>query len=703
MVLRPKSQSSSEESFREGSLAAFDQDGTLQLAVVEGFTQKKAKLLTMREREIELQIQRLSFVPGEVPAGASVPDWLLKMHEKCEAKAANVPVEELWEFVSEEEREFSCGELCEIYYGENTTEDHLTLRLALNADRIFFKRKKDIYTPRPAETVEELKKAEAARKEKEELLKRALDDFERRASEPEAPLQEGTEETIETLERIAAGAAHVNNAEQKEIRNLLKAAEKRLGVRLGTNREERAYQLLSTINHFHANTNLSFIRHGLVDSFSKVVLEQAEQLDPESDEAIEREDLTSLWTVTIDDAATMDMDDALSIQRTSEGFQVGVHITDVASAVPIGSPLDHEARQRATSLYFPERTVHMFPPVLSEQRLSLVARKSRKCVSFLLEFDRQGELISSRPCLSLICVDEKLSYDEVDTILQDTGGNTALGVEHENDIHKLYELSMASEAGRLAEGALKLPRKDVQIVLSKPGDLRNSEFSLEDYDESGPARSMIGELMILANGEAARLAQEKEIPFVYRSQEPSDPQTLSQAEQMPAGPAQDYALRFALKRSEVSPEPRPHATLGIQSYGQITSPVRRYTDLVNQRQLRSLVLNEPPPYDAAALREIISECSEAQQRGRLLGRETKRFWLLKYLEQQYRDRKALEAVVIRKDPKYYLIEVSEIFMLAQLKTDQPLQPGDTLLVQVQSIDPRRDYLKLGLKQKIEGA
>ena len=142
-----------------------------------------------------------------------------------------------------------------------------------------------------------------------------------------------------------------------------------------------------------------------------------------------REDLTALNIFSIDDANTMDIDDALSIEKLDSGFRVGVHITDVSSLIYEGDVLDTEALSRVTSIYLPDRTVNMFPKLLSHQVCSLVAGEDRAAMSFLVDFDEDFEQTDFQVKLSKINVSSKLSYEKADSLLQE---DSNLGIELNN-------------------------------------------------------------------------------------------------------------------------------------------------------------------------------------------------------------------------------------------------------------------------------
>ncbi len=701
LLPKPPSSENSSPAYRTGTLVIFDQDGASQTAVILEIAKNKAKILTMRERQMDLAFGRISLLPGTIPSDhqshSEKATYLLSLRDTALEASQTIPLEELWSFVEEESREFTCDELCELYYGANDLTHHLALRFALQEDPVYFKRKKHHFEPRPKATIDELKKAEATRKEKERALRQSVEAMSARLEDSSYEFSQEVLAHLRLLEKVAAGAPHLDNAEHKEAKKLLDLFSEKLSLQLGGGREERAYEFLRRLHHFHRNTNLSFLRHGLPEPFSEATCQEAEALSSLSsfsaltaEEQAFRVDLTHLDSLTIDDESTKDMDDALSIERTEDGYRLGIHITDVAACIPTNSALDRDAKERATSLYFPEGTYNMFPEILSEERLSLRVGEPRRALSILIEVDRLFEIQSHSIVPSVIEVKRRLTYDEVDQAL----------LLEQGDEFLLYQIAMSCEAHRLANGGMNIPKRDVSVSLDNPGNLAESSFDLAELDEKGPARSLIGEMMILANNYYALFAQQHNFPLLFRSQEDPDEEKRPDLSQIPPGPAQDYAMRLGLKRSEISVTPARHSTLGLEAYAQVTSPIRRYGDLCNQRQILSFLKEGEACLSAEQLEQAMAETAETNQRARLLTRETKRFWLLKYLKKKKSRKENIQATILRDDMKNYLVELEEIYIPAYLKKSTKLTRGDVVELEITAVDPRYDYLKLGFRKKV---
>jgi exoribonuclease-2 len=339
----------------------------------------------------------------------------------------------------------------------------------------------------------------------------------------------------------------------------------------------------------------------------------------------------------------------------------------------------------------------MLPECLSEDKLSLKEGEARPTLSCIIELNAQLSVLRTEIRPSLIKSRKRYTYDEFEALLEDAHS------EH----HKLYELTSILEENRIENGAQKVYKRDLLIDLADDGTL-----SLREIDEHGPARALVGELMIFANALLAQYAVTHRIPVVFRCQEPPEPlpeQTPrgddinGQPSNAATGPAADYAERSKMKKSSTSVTPARHSGLGLDAYIQATSPIRRYIDLVNQRQILHHLRHGTPRYQRSEVEEIIFAAEQPLATANTINKETRRFWLLTYLvERMERARAAgrreegmvISATVLRTDLRNPLVELDEIFMPTLVKFQRTPQVGDQVSLRIASIDPQRDYLRL---------
>jgi exoribonuclease-2 len=314
----------------------------------------------------------------------------------------------------------------------------------------------------------------------------------------------------------------------------------------------------------------------------------------------ERVDLTHLPAFAIDDEGSQDPDDALYAERVEEGFRLFVHVADVAALVGPGSPLDQEALRRGANLYLPEGTVPMLPLAVTEA-LGLGLKEVSPALTFELLVSPEGELLREDLYLSWVRV-RRLSYRE------------ALEVEALAPMKALAEAFLRK---RLAQGALDIALPEVKVRVEGE-EIRITP--LPPYE----SRVWVREAMLLAGYAAAHLALREGLPFPFATQEAPSHRVEGE------GLAAMWAQRKTLKRAQLKAVPAPHKGLGLPLYAQVTSPLRRYLDLVAHQQLRAWLKGERPLSQGEVL-ERVGAAEAVADLVREGERRSKLHWTLLYL------------------------------------------------------------------------
>ncbi|RPJ48065.1 MAG: RNB domain-containing ribonuclease, partial [Chloroflexi bacterium] len=281
----------------------------------------------------------------------------------------------------------------------------------------------------------------------------------------------------------------------------------------------------------------------------------------------ERLDLTGLPAFAIDDEDTDTPDDAISLEEIAQGWRLWVHIADVAALVPPGSPLDLEARGRGESLHLPEGTIHLLPRDVTRM-VGLGLHPITPALSFGIDLDEAGRVTGFRVAPSLVRV-TRLTYESAEQILDS------------DPFRGLERLTSAVRERRRSSGAVMIDFPEVKMAVEAGQVLIRLIPVLR-------SRAIVEESMILAGAETARFAAENGIRLAFSQQDPPDepvgtPETL----------AQMFAARRLMKRSRYMTTPGPHSGLGVPAYTQVTSPLRRYLDLVGHQQLRAFLKGAP--------------------------------------------------------------------------------------------------------------
>src|SRR6266567_150969 len=351
---------------------------------------------------------------------------------------------------------------------------------------------------------------------------------------------------------------------------------------------------------------LSIIRkYHLPTEFSSDVLEEAERI-PERVEAQQiagREDLRDQFIVTIDPDDARDFDDAIHVEKLANGgWQLGVHIADVAAYMEPGSALDREARRRGNSVYLPDRVIPMLPERLSNGVCSLKPEVYRLTHSVFIQFDKRGVAKSARFARSVIRSAYRLTYKEAYAILT-SPPRDRLGER----LHVTWELAALLRRKRFDQGALDLDFPEVKLSLDKEG----YPIKLERV-ENDESHKLIEEFMLAANEAVARELKKRAIPTIYRVHENPEPEKLAEYREFvlsfnykigdlthraelqrllasirgkPEEQALKVALLKSLKRARYLAQPLGHYGLAKANYLHFTSPIRRYADLVVHRAL----------------------------------------------------------------------------------------------------------------------
>ena len=391
----------------------------------------------------------------------------------------------------------------------------------------------------------------------------------------------------------------------------------------------------------------------------------------------EREDLTGLDVFTVDSPLTRDYDDALSVRELEGGLvEVGIHIADAAEMVLQGTPLDREAEARASSIYLPDERVSMLPPSLSEGILSLKAGEDRLALSFLITIDSEADISETRICQSVVRIRRQLTYRDANE-----------SIHKDSRLKALYELALKLRRKRLELGAVILPLPEIQVYVNSAGMIQ-----IAHYDKESPSQILVSEWMIEANAAAADYLAQRHIPALYRSQAECRPET--EFVQSEHELFRTYRQRRLFSRAELATEPKPHCSLAIAHYTTVTSPIRRYSDLVVQRQLKHALETGSGLYSKQQLDELTGQLSAAQALVFTIQRKWTRYWILKYLEQE--DIENLNALVLDKNARYAHLLIPDFLLEANAPVPEnaKFNQGDMVKIHIEKALPREDVLKI---------
>jgi exoribonuclease-2 len=660
----------------KGNIVQFFEGQKLITGVCLEDSGNRVHVLTSASRELNVTINRLLHTSSyHIDVTSSKEALLYHMKEfdqKQQELMRQVDVKALWEQMVGEGEVFDAGFLARAVFGENSGSDHrAAILLALIEDRLHFKLHGSQFKINTPEQIHMI----VTKRERESQQQHIIEDgsiWLESVMQGESYSGEKNELYIRLLkEFVLFGCEAPDYQLSREILDQVKVFD-----------QKACFNILVTLGVFDADENLWLPRYNIRTEWPQSVLLEAEALiqsnKNETSLAGGRRDLTHLHVFSIDDALTRDVDDAISFEKQADCYCLGIHITDVASCIKPGCALDHEAKQRATSVYLPEEKIPMLPVSLSEHLLSLNEGERRPALSFLVKLTPAGDVIGSEVVLSSITVTRRMTYEEVDA-----------AIERNPLFADLYQVAAALMEKRKQRGALLLSIPELQVVVDG-----QKHIHLNIRERTAPSQVIVSESMILANYIAGQLLQDRDIPALYRKQaQPRESILLSEQPAL----FQLIRQRKVLNRVDVGIEPGAHSSLGLDVYTTITSPLRKYYDLIMQQQIVSLLSGKPLVYGTNDLQSIAHDIEVRLTKTATVEQERQRYWLLKHMEGKIGER--FSALVIDKRARSYSILIHEYL----LETNLPVaagtvfSPGQIISVTLEKVDPFNGFVKFSCR------
>jgi ribonuclease R len=516
----------------------------------------------------------------------------------------------------------------------------------------------------------------------------------------------------------------------------------------------RIIEVLGDINDPGVDTEIILRKYDIADEHPPEVVEEARRIGTtvkEKDMA-GRTDFRDRQVVTIDGEHARDFDDAISIEKLKNGhYWLGVHIADVAHYVHEGSALDTEAYERGTSVYFPERAVHMFPEPLATGLCSLKPNVDRLVQSCLMEVTSRGDVVRYEIHDGIIRSDARMTYTAVNAILTDRDRETMARYRELVPMFELMqELFEVLNARRTRRGSVDFDLPEAQVVLNEDGFIEDIIAS-----ERNVAHRLIEEFMLLANETVAGHLESKGMPALYRIHEPPDPMKVLQFDEfvsafgysLGAGENSVTPTHFQKLVNKIrgTPEERPiaflmlrtmqkarydsmnvgHFGLAAPTYTHFTSPIRRYPDLVVHRLLREQRHTKVTSERIAELEEELPEAgrhtSERERIAAEAEREILQWKKVRFMADKVGD--VFEGYVTGVAPFGMFVELIDHYVeglvhvstmaddyyryreqqhaLFGENTRKTYRLGDQVRVQIVRVDMERRQIDLGLEDVLE--
>jgi exoribonuclease II len=655
-----------------GTIVEFIDNQRITTAAIVEIKKLRLRLLSEHGREVKLSAGRLALVgPERLTPGTSrqgMIDALKAAAMRRNALAAEIDVKELWEVLHSEQEWIDLITMTGLCFDDDAPGDHRGAVLrAFFKDRIYFKFNPDRFLPNTAEKVEQIHRHQAEQARLEKLIKSGAEWIRHLMAGGNGQAPEAHDEIVAVLKDYYLF--------EKESPHLAVARE--LLKKAGHTKPDIVFKLMVQLGIWDSDVNLDLLRLAVPTRFPDTVAAEAAAMAEDvsvivSPEAGGRRDLTDLAVMTIDGAATLDFDDALSIEKLGDCYRVGIHITDVAHYVKRSSNLDREARLRGSTIYMPDDKIPMVPACLSDDLCSLKAGELRPAITTFVTLGADGQVVDFEILPSLIRVRNQLTYFDVNQ-----------RVESDPEIRALYTLAQAFRQQRLDQGAVIITLPEINIWFDEEGLPQ-----VNRVDRESPGRFLVAEMMILGNWLAARFLSEKGLAAVFRSQPEPRQRLFNNGE---GSLYQNWMQRRHLSRFALNTSAEAHIGLGLNAYVTATSPIRKYFDLVTQRQLRA-ALGLEQAYTEGEMATILQELERPMTAVGQVQLRRQRYWLLKYLETLTGSR--IEAMVLAKRRNSYQVLLNDYL----LETDLPLpsaatfKPEDHIQVTIQNVNARKDNL-----------
>jgi exoribonuclease-2 len=660
---------------KNGTIVEYIDQQQIFCAVVVEYNDPQVRLLNENNREVNQKVNRLSHISHVILKMNGGRDKLIATIKETAVRRKSlsemIDIRELWEVLSPMGEWVDLSTMTALCFPRNATGDHeAAIIRACFANRIYFKFNQDSFFPHSEAEVAKNINLEKEKELKNQLiedggvwLKKVMDGTEANLAEDKAPLVE----ILKSYYLLGKESPH-------------RAVGRAIVSKAGVESAEKIFDAMVTVGAWKSTHNIDLRRYEIPVTFSDAAIKQADAI-PEAVDlnflAPKRINLTSLPMMTIDGPGTLDLDDAISIVAEDGYYRIGVHIADVCEYVTKGDIIDREVIRRGTSIYMPDMKIPMMPPRLSENICSLKVGEVRPAISTFFKVSRFAELFEFEVVPSMIRVGQQLTYNDVD-----------LMVDTDESIWALNEIACNFRRKRLSNGAVQITIPETSIRVFENGDI-----SLRKMDRESPGRMFISEMMIMANWLMARFLADHNMPAIFRGQ--PEPKARLYSQKKESTLFQNWMQRRMLNRVIIAPHPASHSGLGLDKYVTATSPIRKYFDLVTQRQIRACFDMEAP-YSNDEIENMLQFLKQPLMNAGQVQMRRNRYWLLKYLEKHIGAKE--EAIVLNKIRDKYIILLTNFLVECKLSSSSHwnLKPQDLVQVTITHVDARRDVLNVDL-------
>jgi exoribonuclease-2 len=639
-------------SFGIGELIVFKKKDKPVLGIVSSVSDDSLVVVTEDGKEKDIEEQEIDLktdIIADVNNDGSERILILRQYRRdLNQSRETIDLESLWDSVAGSVEKLPFEDILDIYAGDKeiSKDDALKLYWALNKSDIYFDTENSFYFPTSESDVKaKLVQKEHEKKKSEETSLAVV--WARNFIEPGNKNIVNNNFDIQYFIQLIKDFI-INKASQDKIREA-----KSFLNQLGLNRPEEATNFLIKIGECSPYSDPNLIRLEYFNQLSKKTENEIEKVLEKEFNSEDFVDLRSLEIITIDDSDTEDIDDAISLERNGNNLELGIHISNVSYYIDKGSSIDQDASKKGDTVYIPDTRIDIFPKELINKNFSL------------FEFLQ-----------SVINVSRNYSYEEAQTtLLKEKKGK------------ELVNIALSLRQKRINKGAFLLQLPELKFSLDDKGRVAKKINRMNSIPHM-----IIAELMILTNNLTAKYLNEHNLPSIFRVQKDEVPQE-----------ARDYDINDPLfsirvvkhlRPSVISTNPGKHKSLGLDGYVQSTSPIRRYSDVVVQRQIIGIIGGNEWIYDGKELFDIISRIVHGFGERRLLQKNRKKYWLYRYFQENIEEN--ISGIVSEVNEPNLSVYLPDYFVEIPIKnyTAGKVKEYDVVTLNVDEVDPLRKKLKL---------
>lgn len=677
-----------------GCIIEFLEDSQIQTGLVLEENAGKLRVILPNRRETKLSVGRVLPWLGPSYSPATTRDEAAKILETHRINRKNradaINTESVWELAAEEVDQAPAEWFAELFENQPDYDAIASYGRALLNDKLHFKFNNGAFTVYDKETAAKRKEELDKKQDRAALVSQGAELFRllfNIGTQKKPPLAADSQTGILTDERMADKLERILREHLQNPNTLHEEETWRLLTHGLPETPFLAIQLLEAWGKIppHYNFWLDRVAYGKNEwwkNFSEELDLIKSAIKKDSDNTDTR--LCDFDFISIDSETTRDIDDAFFLKKTSSGWEILLAFANPAIFWPFGSQLDREVSTRATSLYLPEETLHLLPDKLGVDEFSLWAEKQRHALCMEIKLSETGAIDSFTPFLANVNLKSNLAYSTAQSLIDNPASCPNISPAIGEMLQSAHELAQMLEASRIKKGAVIMNRPEVEIKLT--GENENVQVEMRELPDYPDSHRIVTELMVLANSAIADWGFSHEIPLIHRTQKVTLPM--------------DYAgvwtreedmgkIMKAMIPSTLEIAPGPHAGLAASRYAPVSSPLRRYADLLNEAQIVTFLTSGDPRWSREELETALNFHHPYLESVIQVQKYRPRYWKLLYFRQQ--GEKKWWRAIITEENEYNVTLMLPSHGL-QLRGKRNLfgertVPGQEVLVRLGKINP----------------